>query len=284
MRPNRVIRAGALPAPGAALLAALLCLSAVAAQASRPTASSPAAPAHGATEPAPAVSPEEALTRLKDGNYRFRNAEMQHPRVNAARVKETAENGQAPFATILGCSDSRVPCEFLFDQGIGDLFIIRVAGNVCDVDETGSIEYGVGHLGSPLLVVLGHEKCGAVTAVVKKAELEGSIPELVANIRPAVQAAEKLHPGMAPDALVPFALRTNVLQSIEDLLRRSEVVRELVREGKLAVVGAVYDLETGDVSWLGPHPRQAVLLKEGGKGDAGEAGEHDAPAHGKASH
>ncbi len=89
---------------------------------------------------------------------------------------ETAGRGQAPFATILGCSDSRVPCELVFDQGVGDLFVVRVAGNVCAVDEAASIEYGIGHLGTPLLVVLGHEKCGAVTAVATEAELAGSIP------------------------------------------------------------------------------------------------------------
>jgi carbonic anhydrase len=161
---------------------------------------------------------------------------------------------------------------------------VRVAGNVCAVNETASIEYGIGHVGTPLLVVLGHEKCGAVTAVATDAELEGSIPRLVEQIRPAVEEAQRLHPGMKPNALVPFALRTNVIQSIEQLFRRSGTARRLVREGKVVVVGAVYDLETGEVTWLGPHIRQAMLVKEVGKEDSPGQSTPAASAHGAAGH
>jgi carbonic anhydrase len=228
-------------------------------------ASQAVAPATAVHEPGPGISPEAALSRLKEGNRRFRTGALLHPNIDARRLMETAGKGQTPFATILGCSDSRVPCELVFDQGVGDLFVVRVAGNVCAVDEAGSIEYGIGHLGTPLLVVLGHEKCGAVTAVATDAELEGSIPELVGHIRPAVAEARRLHPGLKSDPLVRFALRANVIQSIEDLFRRSGTARDLVREGKVVVVGAVYDLESGEVTWLGPHPRQAVLVREVGK-------------------
>jgi len=242
------------------------------------------APTAAAHEPAPGISPEAALARLKEGNRRFRTGGSLHPNSDATRLRETAEKGQAPFATILGCSDSRVPCELILDQGVGDLFIVRVAGNVCAVNETASIEYGIGHLGTALLVVLGHEKCGAVTAVATDAELEGSIPRLVELIRPAVEEAQRLHPGMKPDALVPFALRTNVMQSIEDLFRRSGMVRNLVREGKIAVLGAVYDLETGEVTWLGPHIRQAALVKEAGNEDSSGQSTPAASVHGAAAH
>jgi carbonic anhydrase len=167
---------------------------------------------------------------------------------------------------------------------VGDLFVVRVAGNVCNVDETGSLEYGIGHLGTSLLVVLGHEKCGAVTAVASGAELEGSIPQLVESIRPAVADAKRLHPGLSPDALVPFALRANVIRSIEDLLRRSATARRLVREGKVLIVGAVYDLETGEVTWLGPHPRQATLVKEDEKEAVGGEGTKGGPLHGALAH
>jgi carbonic anhydrase len=223
-----------------------------------------------ARESKPSVSPEEALVRLKKGNLRFRSGAVQPPGIDAARVHEAVDQGQAPFATILGCSDSSVPCEIIFGQGIGDLFVVRVVGNVCGVDQAGSIEYGVSHLGTPLLVVLGHEKCGAVASVVTGVELDGLIPELGKKIYPAVERAQQYHPGMKPDELVPFALRTNVLQSIEDLFQRSGVTRARVREGKLTVVGAIYDIDDGAVTWLGPHPRQASLVKEGdsGKGRA----------------
>jgi carbonic anhydrase len=242
-------------------------------------ATSAVAPASGTAEPASGISSDAALARLRGGNRRFRSGGSLHPNADAARLRETAEKGQAPFATILGCSDSRVPCELLFDQGVGDLFVVRVAGNVCGVDETASIEYGIGHLGTSLVVVLGHEKCGAVTAVATDAELDGSIPRLVEQIRPAVENAQRVHPGMKPNALVPFALRENVLQSIEGLFRRSGTARRLVREGKVAVVGAVYDIETGEVSWLGPHLRQAALVKEGGAEDSSGRSTSDAPAH-----
>jgi carbonic anhydrase len=254
-------------------------LLAASAGASRAVASTAAA-----HEPGPGISAEAALSRLKEGNRRFRTGGPLHPNLDAARLMETAGRGQTPFATILGCSDSRVPCELVFDQGVGDLFVVRVAGNVCAVDETGSIEYGIGHLGAPLLVVLGHEKCGAVTAVATEAELEGSIPQLLAQIRPAVAEAQRMHPGLKPDVLVPFALRINVIQSIEELLRRSGLARRLVREGRVVIVGAVYDLETGEVTWLGPHPRQAVLVREGEKERAGSEETMNGRAYGAVTH
>ncbi|MBI2059537.1 MAG: carbonic anhydrase [Nitrospirae bacterium] len=230
-----------------------------------------------ASGPTTHVSAKDALKFLQQGNARFVKGKSRHPHSNAARIKETGK-GQAPFATIVGCSDSRVPPERLFDQGIGDLFVVRVAGNVCDVDETGSAEYGVDHLGTPLLVVLGHSKCGAVTAVVNKAEVHGSIPQLVDNIGPAVARAKAAYPAAQGDDLLTHAIRENIWQSIEDLLH-SPLVRKRVDSGKLMIHGAVYDVESGKVYWLGRHPRQDELLhavSESAPQEHGSASEEEA--------
>ncbi|MBI4666066.1 MAG: carbonic anhydrase [Nitrospinae bacterium] len=208
-------------------------------------------------EAASTMSPDSALKTLKDGNARFVAGKSEHPRADSKRRKETVEGGQHPFAVVLACSDSREAVELIFDQGIGDLFVVRVAGNVSDTDEIGSIEYGAGHLNAPLLVVLGHTKCGAVTAVVKEEKVHGSIPELVDNIVPAVARARAKK--IVGDVLIHEAIKMNVFQSIEDLFKRSGETRELVRSGKLKVVGAVYDLEKGTVDWLGEHPDQGKL-------------------------
>jgi carbonic anhydrase len=207
-----------------------------------------------------AVSPDKAMQNLKEGNERFVSGKSSHPRMDAARVIETSKNGQHPFATILTCSDSRVPAELIFDQGIGDIFIVRVAGNVCSTDEAGTIEYGAGHLGAPLLVVLGHTGCGAVTAVATGAEVGGNIAPLVANIKPAVVKASAANPHLSGADLVPEAIKANCWQSIESLFKSSEETRELVKSGKLKVVAAIYNISTGKVGWLGEHPDQAKLL------------------------
>jgi carbonic anhydrase len=206
------------------------------------------------------ISPDQAMSRLKEGNERYAGGNARHPNQGSDRRRETVAVGQKPFATILGCSDSRVPVEVIFDSGIGDLFVIRVAGNVADVDEIGSIEYGVDHLETPICVVLGHTRCGAVTAVTQKAEVHGSIPQLVDNIEPAVARARSAQPQLGVDALVEEAIKENAWQSIEDLLTTSEVTRKRVREGSLKVVAAIYDLEAGKVSWLGSHPKEKALV------------------------
>jgi carbonic anhydrase len=207
------------------------------------------------------ITSDGALVLLKEGNARFVSGDFQHPNISQDRRNETSINGQHPFVTILACSDSRVPVEFIFDQGIGDIFSIRIAGNVCDVDEIGSIEYGVHHLGTPLLVILGHTNCGAVTAVVEGAELHGSIPGLVDNIEPAAKKSRIEHPTKEGSELVTLAVEANVFQSIEDLFKNSKTVRDLVIDGDLKVVGALYYIETGVVNWLGCHSEQVRFLK-----------------------
>ena len=210
----------------------------------------------------PGISSDQALSQLKEGNERFVGGAAKHPNQNAERRKETATKGQKPIATILSCSDSRVPVEILFDSGIGDLFIVRVAGNVADVDEIGSIEYGVDHLGTPILLVLGHTRCGAVTAVVENAQVHGSIPELVANIEPAVARVKSANPNMGKDAMINEAIQENAWQSIEDVFVKSEAVRKRVREGNLKVIAAIYDIESGKVTWMGPHPKEKAMVAQ----------------------
>ena len=231
----------------------------------------------------PSVVPptaNEVLTALKEGNARFVAGTPQHPHSGMDRVIETSA-GQTPMATVIGCSDSRVALERLFDRGIGDLFVVRVAGNVADTDEIGSAEYGTGHLHTPLMIILGHTKCGAVSAVASGAVVHGSIPSLVDNIIPAVERARQANPGVSDKDLVPFAVRENVLESIASTLTHSEDIRDLVTEGKLRVVGAVYDIDTGIVDWLGEHPAQSALLTPAATSVAHASGDHaaTAPSH-----
>ena len=198
-----------------------------------------------------------------DGGQRaVRRRQERHPNVDPARRTETGTRGQQPFVTILGCSDSRVPLETVFDQGIGDIFAVRVAGNVCDPDEMASIEYGVSQLGTHLLVVLGHTDCGAVTAAVTGAEVHGHMRGLVDKITPAVAEAQASHPDLHGKDLVPAATEANVWSSIEKLFLDSPMTRRYVKSGKLKVVGAIYDVKTGKVRWLGEHPKQKKLLEQ----------------------
>lgn len=208
---------------------------------------------------------DEAFRFLREGNRRFMHQSSTRPNSRLDRVRLAAISNQADYAyaTILCCSDSRVPPEFLFDTGIMDLFIVRIAGNVADTDEIGSVEYGLCHVKTPLLVVLGHSKCGAVTAVAeavagKGHPLERNIPPLVDNIFPAVERARANHP--KPEEVVPIAIEENVWQSVSDILERSAAIRDLYIRGKIKIVGAIYDLYTGEVRWL-PSSRVAAIAK-----------------------
>jgi carbonic anhydrase len=203
--------------------------------------------------------PADPLGELISGNAEYLKDKPRHLHQDALRRKDTSE-AQHPFATIVSCSDSRVPPEILFNQGLGDLFSVRVAGNVVDTDEMGSVEYGVDHIGTPLLVVLGHTRCGAVTAVATHAETHGHIPALLEKVRPAVEATKARFPDRADKDLVPEAIKANVLHTMADLLKNSPGVRERAKAGKLTVVGGVYDISTGAVEWLGKHPEEAAFL------------------------
>jgi carbonic anhydrase len=216
-------------------------------------------------------SPEEALALLKKGNQRFVAGESIHPHLGGERLNQAGseDQGEHAYATVLTCSDSRVPVELLFDAGIMDIFVIRVAGNVIATNEAGSIEYGLAHVHTPVLVVLGHTQCGAVTAVTKaklgeQLALERNIPPLVAGIGPAVQRAMENHPEVKDLAIVPRAIEENVWQSIEDLFMASPASRELVKSGKAKVLGAIYDVGTGTIDWL-PEERVSAILTEVGQ-------------------
>jgi carbonic anhydrase len=206
------------------------------------------------------VSADAAMNMLKEGNFRFILGKPTHPDQDFNRRDSTTQNGQKPFATVLACSDSRVPVEILFDQGIGDIFVVRVAGNVANVDETASIEYAADHLGTPLVVVMGHTHCGAVTAVAKKEKVHGHIPTLVKSIATAVERVQRDNPKAKGEELINAAITANVWQGIEDLLKSSPILAGRVKDGKLKIVGAVYAIDTGKVNWLGPHPNQDQLV------------------------
>lgn len=207
----------------------------------------------------PSVTPDEAFQALADGNKRYVAGQAQHAGQSQERRTKTAK-GQRPFASIVSCSDSRVPVEIVFDQGVGDLFLVRVAGNVVNTDELGSMEYGTEHLHTPVLIIMGHTKCGAVVATVQDAEVHGSIPALLKTIRPAVARAKHDHPDLKDDALVAEATKVNVWLGIENTFKNSATIRNLVKASKLKVIGALYDVELGNVIWLGTHPDQDRLI------------------------
>jgi carbonic anhydrase len=187
------------------------------------------------------LTPDQALAKLMDGNRRFVARKRLNPHQDIARITDVA-TGQDPFAAILSCSDSRVVPEIAFDQGMGDLFVVRVAGNVAKTDEIASEEYAIALLKTPLLMVLGHERCGAVTAALNGGQWPGDIAALVLAIEPAVKASV----GEAGDRLMN-AVKANVRLQVDRLLS-SPVVAAAVGDGRLQVVGAYYDLDTGAIS------------------------------------
>jgi len=184
------------------------------------------------------VTPEAALQKLIEGNDRFMKSALEHPHREDERRTETAI-AQKPFAVVLGCSDSRVPPEIIFDQGIGDLFIVRVAGNVLGPIEQASIDFAVLHLGASLIVVLGHDKCGAVSAVVT-GQTEGIEP-IAKRIEPAIEEAKK-----QKGEVLENAIKDNVLHVVGQL-KGADEFEELIEDKKLGVVGGVYDLQEGKV-------------------------------------
>ena len=196
----------------------------------------------------PVANADEALQRLLEGNQRYASNKSIDLNESQSRRAELA-GGQSPFATIFSCVDSRVPPELIFDRGLGDLFVIRTAGQVLDSAVLGSLQYGVAELKIPLLMVLGHEKCGAVKATVEAVEnnatAEAEINWLVDGIRPAVEAAK----GQSGD-LLDNAVKDNVSLTVEHL-KESSILSEAVEKGELKIVGARYDLDTGLVEVIG---------------------------------
>lgn len=202
------------------------------------------------------ISAPEALARLQAGNRRF-VAELQSVgnKPNYGRHTLVAE-AQSPFAIILGCSDSRVPAEIIFDQGLGDLFVIRVAGNIVAPSQIGSVEFAASNFGTPLVVVLGHSQCGAILATLnylrEPTAHEHSVNSrsIVDRIRPAVENLLDSGNPDDPDTLWQFAVRANVKASVDQLLHGSKMLEQLIDDEELRIVGAEYSLQTGAVEFL----------------------------------
>ncbi len=202
-----------------------------------------------AAEPAhpeqPTVAPAEAIAKLKEGNARNTSGNMQHPGQTTERRAELTKS-QHPFAIILSCSDSRVPPEIVFDQGLGDLFIVRVAGNVLNDEGLGSIEYGVEILGARLIVVLGHQSCGAVDAAMKtvaaKGKAPGHIQSLVTAIKPVIDST--------PKGDLDTTIKANVKHVVDVLRSSTPILKARVDSGDVQVIGGYYSLDTGAVTFL----------------------------------
>lgn len=183
-------------------------------------------------------TPQSALDELIKGNKRFATQKTQERNRSVFRLREVAK-GQNPFAAILGCADSRVPSEIIFDQGLGDLFVVRVAGNVATPEEIGSLEFGTLVLGAKVLMVLGHERCGAVKAAIDNKPVPGKISAILDQIQPAVISTSK----NSPDRLAAVTIANVKLQMAT--LKASPVIADLINTKKLKIVGAIYDLDTG---------------------------------------
>jgi carbonic anhydrase len=201
------------------------------------------------------VSAHEALKRLREGNRRFVSG-VRSSDTFASRVRRSElAAGQEPFAIVLGCSDSRVPAEIVFDRGLGDLFVIRVAGNIVAPSQVGSVEFAAEQFGTRLVVVLGHSKCGAILATLKelgrpsKAQSR-NLRSIVDRIRPSVEALLAAEDGRDRVNLVQRAVRANIRASADHLRHGSEILEKLIRRDRLLVVGAEYSLETGVVDFF----------------------------------
>ncbi|AFY41737.1 carbonic anhydrase [Nostoc sp. PCC 7107] len=197
------------------------------------------------SEPKPQLKdPQEALKRLIEGNQRFIEEKRLNPNQSRLRLQETSL-GQYPFAAILGCADSRVPAEIVFDQGLGDLFVVRLAGNVVSQEGVGSLEFATVILGAPLIVVLGHTKCGAVSAAVKGEPLPGRIGIFVEEIKPAVELVRDKTGSLEDNSII-----SNVKYQVRRLEESSTILSKLIKENKLKIAGGRYDVATGKVTFV----------------------------------
>lgn len=190
------------------------------------------------------VTAKQALKKLLDGNKRNVAGKKQNPRQDARRRKEVSK-GQKPFAVVVGCSDSRIPPELIFDQGLGDLFVVRLAGNIVDSLALGSIEYAVEHLDTRLVVVLGHGKCGAVTAAAQGGHAPGHVGAILRALQPALKKARKLE-----GDFVENAIRVNVSLVKNKIKASRPILAEMAEKGEIDVIGAYYDIDTGVVEIL----------------------------------
>lgn len=189
---------------------------------------------------------ESAFKELKAGNARFASGHPVHPNRSEMYRKQQAEEGQTPLAAVLACSDSRVPVEILFDQGVGDLFVILAAGQVAGPDQVGSIEYAVEHLGVPLVIVLGHTGCGAIAAALGGYDKPGDLGTLLSRLKPVAEAVKD----EADDMRTVRATREAVLSTMEELRKRSPFLEEAAASGRITVKGGIYKIESGEIKYL----------------------------------
>jgi len=201
------------------------------------------------------ITAREALVRLRDGNRRFASGLRSVETLSGHARRVDLARSQAPFAIVLGCSDSRVPAELVFDQGLGDLFVIRVAGNIVAPSQVGSVEFAAARFGTRLVVVLGHSRCGAILATLEELEdpdrtTSRNLRSIVDRVRPSVEGLFRSELRHDSDALVRQAVRANVEASVHHLRHGSEILEQLIRDEGLLVVGAEYSLETGEVDFF----------------------------------
>ena len=201
------------------------------------------------------LSAADALSRLKQGNQRYVSGVREPGTLSHQDRRDALTPGQEPFAIILGCSDSRVPAEMVFDQGLGDLFVIRVAGNVVAPSQVGSVEFAAARFGTRLVVVLGHTGCGAIDATLEELQRPSeaqsrNLRSIVDRIRPAVVAMLATELRHNPDQLVKAAVRANVMLAVDHLRHGSDILEQLIQTDGLQVVGAEYSLETGKVEFF----------------------------------
>lgn len=203
----------------------------------------------------PVIAAADALERLREGNRRFVSEVSGSEALTSPSRRRELADGQSPFAIILGCSDSRVPAEIVFDQGLGDLFVIRVAGNIVAPSQVGSVEFAAERYGTRLVVVLGHSSCGAILATIEELgrrseEQSRNLRSIVDRIRPSVEALLDTDLAHDHDALVRQAVRTNIRMSVNQLRNGSELLEQLIEQKGLLVIGAEYSLETGVVEFF----------------------------------
>jgi carbonic anhydrase len=201
------------------------------------------------------ITASDAIQRLKEGNQRFVSGVRSIDTIVKKIQRADFVEGQKPFAIILGCSDSRVPAEIIFDQGLGDLFVIRVAGNIVAPSQVGSVEFAAERFGTPLVVVLGHSMCGAVMATIDElerpsGEKSSNVLSIVNRIRPTVEPLFETDLRNDPDKLLESSIHANILASTNQLMHGSQMLEQLVQQGKLKIVGAEYSLKTGEVKFF----------------------------------
>jgi carbonic anhydrase len=199
----------------------------------------------GRPDPTNPNSVDSALKALKEGNARFANGQSTNPRQDKNLLAKLSQDGQTPLAAVLSCTDSRVPVEKIFDQGFGDLFVVRAAGAVPGIDQIGSLEYAVAYLGVPVILVLSHTKCGAVSAAVGEAKEPGALGELLAKLSPVAKAVEKVDQTKRLEA----AIKLSASMFREQVTMTSPVIAAAVKEGRLKVISGVYDIDTGSVEF-----------------------------------